>query len=1002
MTETVQEDLVVSNCVLSPDEIHYLRSLSCEQDVNDQVTALQNDIFCENTKKNEQIAVWLWVDRSKSNEEIVAVYGDLLWDAEKEKMIALFIAIDQLWWDPAERQCLKNMLFIRWLIAQRQKKQSEEQISPWEEICDMSIEYLDIEHIDTAYDLKKQIFSVSFLKALWWFQQGTNSDADCLVGPKTLRNLVALLPVRPTKEGLVQRVQVKWLEEYTEQLSIENKQQEYLCAWYTNAVLTNILHLAGKTYKFPQKEGSAREKDTDLCPPYFEKKSLGWLSQEEIVAALRTCPAGTTLTVQNSRSSHQAEGVTHTLIYLWWGCWWEMIGSEERIISNIWSLVQKDPATGIMSIQRGEGHYYRLIRSEWTKVGSTLYTPQLDKMKSVKFRTLTEEELTALKERCGGDKMAVAKYLAQTYGWSYMYYLSFFGTSIENAKTIQIPLSAGEKKVALSAVDTLVYKNNAVINKKPFAKMEAVWEKAGIWSLPDEYAVILERVFTNEWRKWVKRKLAEWYLSSDMYRSDKYAVRAKNPLNGIVNVGLGMWGQEEFVTQKKDLMSLWAFQIHIDVFKNLVQNPVIQKNLQAILRAQWRRTWDDLETLWYEGIRKILRNKPAALYLAYELCKQNKSILHKHAADAGKEIRKPDILLTTQFMHNKWVWATYGAILQQELYKIAKQHNCSPPTSFVFDGVGWAQTDALVDCLRDFLGSDVKITKTEKWVITHFNDISVQDIAWLQTFFSSRQKVHDYYPALDMQFLQQVSGIRASYVTDTLHNTKRIKRIQLYTWTEELWNNRRVNRLRDLCDSSQVNYRRAAIDADKALFNPRTGEGNLDCIDLVKLYHAKKWHEDWREYVNPRIQNKTDFTDMFANAFSINAYVTPEIYQKTDRYKNMLYNVQIGDTVGIWHERPWGQEIPWIDKVMSINHWGIVSKILRDETGAIVNVGMIHASWTDDLWGEWPQEVMLFWPWGYYETTCAYNDAGSTKDTIVFGSLQRRKFKKRPSEDTQG
>gem|GEM_PF-5400987 len=134
----------------------------------------------------------------------------------------------------------------------------------------------------------------------------------------------------------------------------------------------------------------------------------------------------------------------------------------------------------------------------------------------------------------------------------------------------------------------------------------------------------------------------------------------------------------------------------------------------------------------YEDIREVLYNDTAALYLAHELCKQNITTIHAFANNAGITVRQPDVFLTGQLMYNVGASATYGAILQQELYKIAKEHNCSPPENFVFDGSDGPQTQALLTCIRDLIGDDVVVEKTATGRISHLvasgKRISVQDI----------------------------------------------------------------------------------------------------------------------------------------------------------------------------------------------------------------------------------------------------------------------------------
>ena len=83
--------------------------------------------------------------------------------------------------------------------------------------------------------------------------------------------------------------------------------------------------------------------------------------------------------------------------------------------------------------------------------------------------------------------------------------------------------------------------------------------------------------------------------------------------------------------------------------------------------------------------------------------------------------------------------------------------------------------------------------------------------------------------------------------------------------------------MRKLVNSKKVNYRRNDIDRFTNDFRPSTGSGDLDCVDLVKLYHADRT-DDWRNTVNPKVKDYTDFTDMFAEQFWIHGFVTPEIY----------------------------------------------------------------------------------------------------------------------------
>jgi len=982
--------------------------MSCTEEITTEVETLQEDIYCANKARTEKIYAWLWLAEATTNGQIIQTYVDKL--SDQWAVVQIFDAIDA---DRSlrdnDKAFLKVIMIVRTLLAQHASQQPTQ--AP-KIPCG-----IDISSLTCSTDLQKDICSLAFWKSLREFQQATWSKNDCLIWRRTLRALGAYVPQREMYKQktspLEQHFSAPGFQEYVQQRSNETGRQAHLCSWYTNGMLTELLHVQKKTYKFPEQESSAWEKDTDLRAPWFARTSVAWLDEQQIKDKLTTCPVGTTLTVQNSASSRQEHGVTHTLIHLWGGTRSEQVWAKTHTLSNIASLVYTDPSTWDLALQRNHWQRYRFIASGVWKTGSTLYEPNLDQMTTVAFRTLNEQEFGAIKKRHNSDGVQIAKYLAKTYGWSYMYYLSVFGTHVADNATVQVPLpkwTDREKKKHLSSADILIYQNNLALEKSPFKDSEEVLNSVWITWPTDAYRGMLGGIYDNEWNGWRKRKAAEWYLSSKMYRNGGWNItRWFNPINSFISLWLVHKWHGDIATWKKDITSFWPFQIRMDVYKNLVSDPRIQKNLHAILEKEWfnkwyralrwdRRQWDNLASLSYEDIREVLYNDTAALYLAHELCKQNITTIHAFANNAGITVRQPDVFLTGQLMYNVGASATYGAILQQELYKIAKEHNCSPPENFVFDGSDGPQTQALLTCIRDLIGDDVVVEKTATGRISHLvasgKRISVQDIWWLAEFFSWRTYKHNYYPALDFGFLQNISQyswkkVRAHYVRNTVDNARLEKRDRTYTGTIDRGSNRCVDRLRKLTTSSVVNYRRDDIDHFSNDFHPSTGSWDLDCVDLVKLYHADRT-DNWRNTVDPKIKDYTDFTGMFADQFRIHWFITPETYGDQNRYKDMLYNIRVGDVVGIWHEWKGGKQIKWIDKPMSLSHGGVVSRIEKNSAGEVVNVWMLHSSWSADLWWIWPTEVKLFGPWGYYESVCDYQNPLSTKNAIVFWGLLGR------------
>ena len=159
-----REGIVANDCVLSADEIQYLRSLECSTQITDEVEALQEDIYCANKARTEKIYAWLWLANARTNGQIIQMYADKL--ADQSAVLDLFARIDtdQSLQDD-DKPFLKVIIIVRALLAEYMKNQPKD-------VGSMSCS-ISIDELKTSSYLKNDICSLTFWKSLREFQQIT-------------------------------------------------------------------------------------------------------------------------------------------------------------------------------------------------------------------------------------------------------------------------------------------------------------------------------------------------------------------------------------------------------------------------------------------------------------------------------------------------------------------------------------------------------------------------------------------------------------------------------------------------------------------------------------------------------------------------------------------------------------------------------------------------------------------------------------------------------------
>lgn len=191
-------------------------------------------------------------------------------------------------------------------------------------------------------------------------------------------------------------------------------------------------------------------------------------------------------------------------------------------------------------------------------------------------------------------------------------------------------------------------------------------------------------------------------------------------------------------------------------------------------------------------------------------------------------------------------------------------------------------------------------------------------------------------------------------------------------------------------DNRTIKYR----GKDMQTYDPINKKGHFDCVQLVRFFFSDKWKN--RRSTKTNKIKYFNFREMFAQKIRkkqsgkrkeeenpspliLSGYMSPEIYANYVDYKASLQNIQIGDIIGLGEEVT--QQVGWYieDSNMrtSMSHGGIVSRVVKNDQGEIVNVYMTHSTLSDQ--GAWPTEVLLFGPKGYYATYKNANPRGLNK-----------------------
>lgn len=117
----------------------------------------------------------------------------------------------------------------------------------------------------------------------------------------------------------------------------------------------------------------------------------------------------------------------------------------------------------------------------------------------------------------------------------------------------------------------------------------------------------------------------------------------------------------------------------------------------------------------YQKTVSVLNNPVVGMYVASKLQEQSFRIVMNRCSECGTSVNESDAYLTAQMMHNTGPQVVYGAILQQELYKVCKKLGCAVPQEFAFDGRYGTQSEQLLNCVNQVLLKDtMQFTKNNK------------------------------------------------------------------------------------------------------------------------------------------------------------------------------------------------------------------------------------------------------------------------------------------------
>jgi len=141
----------------------------------------------------------------------------------------------------------------------------------------------------------------------------------------------------------------------------------------------------------------------------------------------------------------------------------------------------------------------------------------------------------------------------------------------------------------------------------------------------------------------------------------------------------------------------------------------------------------------------------------------------------------------------------------------------------------------------------------------------------------------------------------------------------------------------------------------KTKYNAKRDKWNFDCTQFVRFMFSD---QDENRQNNSKLKHFS-FREMFGDELTLSWYMTKETYRDSNAYKNQLKNIQIGDIIWFWEKIPKdkGKYINWLDAWMSMSHGAIVSKLVKNAQGEIVNVYMTHST----SGGKWagPSETFL-------------------------------------------